>query len=110
MMQRATQALGGVYLPNPVWNKFTRHNLVTGHPLGGCAMADDAGSGAVNHKCQVYSAEKGSAVYENLYVLDGAVVPRSLGVNPLFTISALAERSCELLAQDRRWIIDYSLP
>jgi len=33
-----------------------------------------------------------------------------VGVNPLLTISALAERSCALLAKDRGWQINYDLP
>jgi len=31
--------------------------------------------------------------------MDGAVVPCSLGVNPLLTITALAERFCALLTK-----------
>lgn len=109
MMRRAALALDGTYVPNPVWNELTDHNLVTGHPLGGCAMADSAEHGVVNHRGQVFSGETGSDVYEGLYVLDGSVMPTPLGVNPLMTISALAERSCHLLAQDYGWAIDYSL-
>jgi cholesterol oxidase len=109
LMRRATQALGGTYIPNPAWNEFTNHSLVTGHPLGGCAMADDAGDGVVNHKGQVYAAAAGTSVHDGLYVMDGAIVPRSLGANPALTISALAERCCHHLARDHGWTIDTDL-
>ena len=106
-LRDATRALGGTYIPNPVWNELTNHNLVTGHPLGGCAMADDAARGVVNHKGEVYNAATATSVHRGLYVMDGAVVPCSLGVNPALTISALAERSCHHLAQDYGWILSY---
>ena len=40
-------------------------------------------------------------MHQGLYVCDGAVIPRSIGVNPLLTITALAERAMILLARDR---------
>jgi cholesterol oxidase len=114
-LEEATRALGGTYLINPIWADWARaegggRDVVTVHPLGGCSMAESAETGVTNHKGQVFSSEAGDAAYEGLYVCDGAVVPRSLGVNPLLTISALAERTCALLARDRGWEFDYTLP
>jgi len=73
--------------------------LVTVHPLGGCPMGDDAVQGVCNHLGQVFRGPRGSDVHEGLYVMDGSVVPTSLGVNPMLTITALAERSCADLVQ-----------
>jgi cholesterol oxidase len=107
MMERVAQALHGTYIQNPIWNELTDHNLVTGHPLGGCAMADDSNTGVVNHKGQVFRNDFGGDVHPGLYVMDGSVVPTALGVNPLLTISALAERSCHHMAEDFGWVINY---
>jgi cholesterol oxidase len=109
-LRQATQTLRGTHVRNPVWIPLLRHDLVTVHPLGGCVMADDAAHGVVNHRGQVFSGATGTSVYENLYVCDGAVIPRPLGVNPLLTISAVAERCAALLAADRGWKVDYHLP
>jgi cholesterol oxidase len=121
-LKRASDGIHGSPIPNPIWDKFSSHplrrlwswvvhryrrnrsehrDLVTVHPLGGCAMAEDARHGVVNASHQVFSGESGDEVYETLYVMDGSVVPRSLGVNPLLTISGLAERACALLLRDR---------
>lgn len=109
-LHAATEALGGIYVKNPTWTAALGHNLITVHPLGGCAMAERAEHGVTNHKGQVFSGPSGDAVHAGLYVCDGAVVPRSLGVNPLLTISALAERACHFIARDHGWTIDYTLP
>jgi cholesterol oxidase len=109
-LEAATRALGGIFIKNPVWSRLLKHGLITVHPLGGCPMASTAAHGVVNHKGQVYDNSSDTFVHDGLYVMDGSVVPRSLGVNPLLTITALAERSCALLARDRGWHIDYSLP
>jgi cholesterol oxidase len=106
----ATAGLGGgVEVPNPVWSELLGRKLVTVHPLGGCAMAERAEDGVVDHAGRVFASSGGTQVHEGLWIADGSVMPTSLGVNPLLTISALAERSCAILADGRGWTIDYAL-
>jgi len=105
-MYRATEALGGTKIPNPTWNELMNYDLVTVHPLGGCGMADHAALGVVDHKGQVFAGQQGNELHEGLYVMDGAVIPRPVGTNPLLTISALAERSCQLIADEKGYHLD----
>jgi cholesterol oxidase len=72
-------------------------------------MGEDGAGGVVDHGGRVFAGPDGD-VHDGLYVLDGSVIPRSLGVNPLFTISAVAERACALMAVERGWAIPYDLP
>ena len=86
---------GGRYVKNPLAGTVMGHQPATAHPLGGCGMARDRTWGTVDHKGQVFdgrSGAGGTAVHTGLYVADGSIIPRSLGVNPLLTITALAER------------------
>ncbi len=105
---KSTQAMGGTFVKNPVWTKQFDFDLVTVHPLGGCAMADDASTGVCNHMGQVFKGKSGTELYEGLFVTDGAIIPCSLGTNPLLTIAGLAERSMKLLAAAHNWPLDYS--
>ena len=107
-LKAATKALGGNYVKNPTWTKLMNYDLVTVHPLGGCAMGENAATGVTNHKGQVFSGKTGTRLYAGLYVMDGAILPRSVGTNPLLTISGLAERNAKLIAEDQGWQIDYS--
>ncbi len=93
MLEEASKADEGRYIKNPMTdNIVTGRRPITVHPMGGCAMGETIETGVVNHKCQVFkAADQSGAVYENLYVVDGAVIPMSLGINPLLTITALAE-------------------
>ncbi|MGH7653648.1 MAG: alpha/beta fold hydrolase [Gemmatimonadaceae bacterium] len=107
---RATEALGGTYIKNPLWADRMGRNLVTVHPLGGCGMGNTAEDGVLDHQGRVFSGTSGADVYGGLYVSDGAVMPRSLGINPFFTISALAERTAAIIAEEHGIKVSYDLP
>jgi cholesterol oxidase len=98
----ATQALHGMAVPDPLWGWTRGRSLISVHPLGGCVMADDATKGVVDHKGRVFDPT-GDGVHEGLYVSDGSVVPLALDANPLLTISAVAERTAEIMIADRNW-------
>jgi cholesterol oxidase len=107
-LREASAGVAAVYYRDPIWTSLLGDRLITVHPLGGAPMSERAETGATNHKGQVFRGTTGEDVWDDLYVMCGAAIPRSVGVNPLITISALAERNCALLAADRGWTIDYS--
>lgn len=104
--------VGGRNLAHPAWRPLpeslawiapdTSGALVTVHPLGGCAMGDNGASGVVDHLGRVFDG-KTDQTYDGLAVLDGAIVPRSLGTNPALTISALARRAVSHLSKEWGW-------
>ncbi len=61
------------------------------HPLGTARMGTDPRSSVVDADHQIHDTP-------GLYVVDGAAVPSSLGVNPQVTIMALATRAADKLA------------
>lgn len=75
-------------------------NKVTAHPLGGLGFAAEGTgrTGSVSHTGELFSGT-GSEVYSGLCVVDGSVISRSLGANPFATITAIAERSVDTIAQ-----------
>ncbi len=108
VMRKATDATGSTYVKNPLAAPMLREKPLTAHPLGGCGMGADAKSGVVNHKCQVFAGGDEASpdkIHAGLYVCDGSIMPRSIGVNPLLSITALAERAMTLMAQDNGWHI-----
>lgn len=90
-LEKASAATNGTFVPNPIWSPALGRNLITVHPLGGCRMGESAAEGVVDHKCRVFDGTGG--IHDGLYVVDGSVIPTSLGVNPGLTIAAVAERA-----------------
>ncbi|GAA4354212.1 hypothetical protein GCM10023165_45210 [Variovorax defluvii] len=108
-LRAANDAIQGQFVPNPLSADSLGRKLITVHPLGGCGMGDSARDGVINHQGQVFAGPEGDAVHEGLYVCDGAALPGAAGVNPLLTISALAERACQNLCDARGWTIDFGM-
>ena len=65
--------------------------LYSAHPLGTCRMGGDPKRSVVDSHCQSHDVK-------GLFVIDGSVLPTSLGVNPQVTIISVAEKSAEWLA------------
>lgn len=99
ILRPAVEAIGGTYIKNPWWaNAFFGNQLITAHPMGGCATADNVDGGVVDHAGRVFRPDGG--IHDGLTVADGSVVPRAIGVNPFLTISAFTERAAEQLRQE----------
>jgi cholesterol oxidase len=93
MHQRLARATQGMALTPLTWT--ISRDLITPHPLGGCNMGRSAADGVVGHDGEVFG-------YRNLYVADGAIVPKAIGLNPSRTIGALAERIAKLIVSAGR--------
>jgi len=85
-MQRLTAELSGTFVVNPLadLNKY-----ISVHPLGGCPMGDKSDEGVVDARTGEVFGHPG------LYVMDGSIIPTSIGPNPSLTIAAIAEMFAE---------------
>lgn len=62
----------------------------TAHILGGCPMSELPENGVINPKLEVHS-------YPGLFVIDGSVIQSNPGVNPSYSILAMAEYAMDLI-------------
>ena len=60
-----------------------RLQITSGHPMGGCALGG-------NPSRDVVDSQGRSWDFEGLYIADSSILPTSLGVNPCYTVYALA--------------------
>jgi cholesterol oxidase len=101
----------GRVLPYPIWRPLPNKldyllagkngPLVTVHPLGGCPMGSTPMNGVVDHLGRVFDrSSPGNQTHEGLAVLDGSIIPTSLGINPALTIASVALRAVTSLRQE----------
>ena len=94
------ESMGGEFVTNPFAMTAFGGNRIIAHPLGGCGMGETVETGVVAPDGRVFDPARGpTGVHAGLYVCDGAAIPTAVGVSPLLTITALAERAMMLAAE-----------
>jgi cholesterol oxidase len=86
--KKVARAVKAYWIPNPTYVLFKKQEVP--HNQGGAPMADTADAGVVDHAGRVFGEP-------DLMVLDGAIIPVSVGPNPALTIAAIAERAMEIV-------------
>lgn len=81
-LKKYTRVWGGKFMRNPIIHV---DKIIAVHPLGGCIMGESKETGVVNENGEVFG-------HDGLYVVDGSIIPTSLGPNPSLTIAAMAEK------------------
>lgn len=71
-------------IPQNIILEIMYNRPTTAHILGGCLMGKDHHSAVVNDKLEVFN-------YPGMYIIDGSVIQSNPGVNPSFSILAMAE-------------------
>lgn len=72
--------------PSSSINEVVLNVPTTAHILGGASMGTSPADGVIDARNRVFG-------YDNLYVVDGSMIPSNLGVNPSLTITAMAEHA-----------------
>jgi choline dehydrogenase-like flavoprotein len=72
------------------WEKL-RVRVFTAHQMGGCVMGKDPKTSVVDSRLRFHDLD-------NLFVVDGSVLPSALGVNPQLTIFGLARWASQHVA------------
>jgi choline dehydrogenase-like flavoprotein len=73
--------------------KQERLQITSGHPMGGCALGG-------NPKRDVVDSWGRSWDVEGLYIADSSILPTSLGVNPCYTVYALARQIAHKMVEE----------
>jgi choline dehydrogenase-like flavoprotein len=70
-----------------------RIQITSGHPMGGCALGGDPRRDVVDSRGRSWDVD-------GLYVADSSILPTSLGVNPCYTVFALARYIADTLVRE----------
>ena len=84
--------VGGI--PQNIILEILFNRPTTAHILGGCLMSESSEYGVINHKLEVHG-------YPNMYIIDGSAIQGNLGINPGFTITALAEYAMDQIKEKK---------
>jgi choline dehydrogenase-like flavoprotein len=92
------EQMGGT-VSSPMPTREQGYGLATGgtiiHELGGSRMGSDPATSVVNAHCQAHEVK-------NLFVADGGPFISQADKNPTWTILALAMRTSDYIAQQRK--------
>jgi cholesterol oxidase len=89
-MRELARSLGGRFMPNPL---DRRGRSISVHMVGGCPMGTSSREGVVDPWGRVFG-------HPGLWITDGSVMPGPVGVNPSFTIAALADRFADAMLEE----------
>jgi cholesterol oxidase len=89
MERYARKAMG---VPQNILLEVFFDRPTTAHILGGCPMSEDAAGGVVGDDLKVHG-------YPGFYITGGSVVQGNIGVNPSYTITAMAEYCMNRISQ-----------
>jgi cholesterol oxidase len=90
VMKNYAKKVGGI--SQNIFLEIFFNRPTTAHILGGCPMSGSSESGVINDKLEVHG-------YPNMYIIDGSAIQANLGVNPGFTITALAEYATDQIKE-----------
>jgi cholesterol oxidase len=90
IIKEIANALNGEYQDNLSFKHFRQ--VLTAHPLGGCPMGESWDEGVVDSYGEVYR-------HPELYVVDGSIMPGSIGPNPSMTIAAISDRAADRIIE-----------
>ncbi|MBI5009360.1 MAG: GMC family oxidoreductase [Bacteroidia bacterium] len=89
VMERYAEKVSGI--PQNILLEVLFDRPTTAHILGGCPMSEKKEHGVIDRTMRVHG-------YPGMYIADGSVIQGNIGVNPSFTIAAMAEYCMSTIA------------